>query len=82
MPKTTSNMRGTRLAQIALEAYFSGRTELRKGGALAPNLDWSQTDIVDLIADLLILARLKGYDVTTLLSTVRMHIAVETLDQQ
>ena len=75
---TASNKRGAHLAQIALEAYYQDRTGSRRGGLNAADLHWSESDIIDLMTDLLILARQKGYDLSALLTKVEAHIESET----
>lgn len=73
-----SNQRGVRLAQIALEAYYEGRQAQRRGGDAASGCDWSESDMVDLITDLLLLARSKDHDLSALLRKVEGHIRAET----
>lgn len=73
-----NDKRGVRLAQVALDAYYSGRQSKRRGGLAASGLDWSESDMVDLITDVLLLARSKDYDLTALMRKVRAHIGAET----
>lgn len=69
-----NDKRGVRLAQVALEAYYSGRQSQRRGGIAASDCDWSESDMVDLITDLLLLARAKDHDLAMLLRKVQAHI--------
>ncbi|GEP12754.1 hypothetical protein [Methylobacterium gnaphalii] len=74
----SDRMRAARLAQIALEAYFQGRTDRRRGGGTAGELEWSESDIVDLVTDLFILARAKDVDLSGMLAKIEAHIQIET----
>lgn len=76
MPQT--NQRGVRLAQIALDAYYEGRQAQRRGGVTASGCDWSESDMVDLMTDLMLLARSKNHDLSALLRKVEAHIRAET----
>ena len=78
MLEMVSNGRGVRLAQIALEAYYAGRSGQRRGGSGASDCDWSESDIVDLMTDLLLFARTKNHDLAAILRKIEGHVRAET----
>lgn len=65
--------RRAELAQIALDAYLhaEGAERRWRGGAPA-------CDIVDLMTDLLLLAKQRGYDPCSVVSKVERHLQAET----
>lgn len=68
--------RRAELAQIALDAYLhaEGANRLWRGGVPA-------CDIVDLMTDLLLLAKQRGYDPCSVVTKVERHLQAETEEQ-
>ncbi|MEA1831006.1 hypothetical protein U8607_02835 [Methylobacterium durans] len=62
-----------RAARIALEAYLRAKGAERRWGAGAP-----ACDIVDLMTDLLLLAKERGYDPCLVIGQVERHLNAET----
>jgi hypothetical protein len=61
------------LAQIALDAYLHAEGATRSWGKVAP-----PCDIVDLMADLLLLAKDRGHDPCSVISKVEQHLRAES----
>jgi hypothetical protein len=66
-------IRRAELAQIALDAYLhaEGADRLWRGGAPA-------CDVVDLMTDLLLLAKQRGHDPCSVINKVERHLQAET----
>lgn len=65
--------RRAELAQIALDAYLHAEGAARKWGREAP-----PCDVVDLITDLLLLAKERGHDPCSVISKVEQHLKAES----
>jgi len=68
-------------SQKALDCYARAHVTVRCWRSTPANDDIAECDIVDLITDLLLLARLKGHDPTTIVSKAERHVYAETRHQ-
>lgn len=65
------------LAQKALDTYLSEHNDLRRWCFLPPSNDIGESDIIDLMTDLLLLAELKGYDPCEVTRKAEKHLEAE-----
>ncbi|WP_375408944.1 hypothetical protein [uncultured Methylobacterium sp.] len=61
------------LAQIALDAYLHAEGASRRWGSAPP-----PGEVVDLMTDLLLLAKERGHDPCSVISKVEQHLKVKT----
>jgi hypothetical protein len=70
--------RRAEFAQKALDCYAHAHATVRRWRSAHPADDVAECDIVDLITDLLLLARLRGHDPATIVSKAERHVYAET----
>ncbi|WP_336488522.1 hypothetical protein [Methylobacterium nigriterrae] len=70
--------RRAEFAQKALDCHARAHVAMRRWRSAPANDDIAECDIVDLITDLLLLARLKGHDPATIVSKAERHVYAET----
>ena len=71
-PVATTERRAE-LAQIALDAYLHAEGATRRWGSAAP-----PCDVVDLMTDLLLLAKQRGHDPCSVIGKVEQHLKAES----
>lgn len=65
------------LAQKALDAYLQEQSDIRRWCYRPPAEDIGESDIVDLVTDLLLLAELKGLDPCEVTRKAEAHLQAE-----
>lgn len=73
----TEAMRG-QLARNARDLYLAQQTTERRWRYPMTGADVAECDIIDLMTDLLILARLSGHDPCAVLRKTKVHLKAET----
>ncbi|CAO4177334.1 hypothetical protein [Methylorubrum extorquens] len=65
------------LAQKALDAYLHEHSGIRRWCYPAKSDDIGESDIIDLVTDLLLLAEVKGHDPCSVVRKAEVHLQAE-----
>ncbi|CAO4140426.1 hypothetical protein [Methylorubrum aminovorans] len=65
------------LAQKALDAYLQEHSGIRRWCYPPASDDIGESDIIDLVTDLMLLAEMKGYEPRGLIRKVEVHLQAE-----